>query len=245
MNTTSFSSLSIENLFSIPDRPGPKELYSYVAPDFTIPVQSESFTIVLSRDVRKNTWLAAELAFRIAREKPAQDVWYINTYASVGLLKESFAKLFATAGIEPPTPVPIEEEDYLAEPYQRKDSEETANLVLPNLRIVHVPIGQWDTDELSMDIERRGRKDAKQVVIINSFEYAPLTRGRKEKMAIELLQLSSELELSIVIFSHEMKRDLEAGMPGKGPIGMLATRAEKISRLPDYYENEYGLVKRY
>jgi hypothetical protein len=222
MNTSYFNSFSIENLFSLPDEPGPVQVYHYedIGDDVSIPVHSGAFTIVLSRDVRRNVEVAADLAFRMAHARPAEDVWYINTYASTSLLKELFQKVIAQARIDEP-------KRYAATP--------DAGLVLPNLRILNVPVGQWDVLALEANIVERARPDAKQVVIINSFEYAPLTKDRKIRMAIDLLKLCDRMSLAFVLFSHEMKYDLQPGLPGRGALGILAPRAETISRMAPLY----------
>jgi hypothetical protein len=320
------SSFNLELLFGLPEQPASEQIFNYKSSEMEIPVQTDSFTIVLSRDVRRNTFMAAELAFNAAHGDLTKDVWYVNTYAGVNFLKECFQKLFDTAGLELPSP-PEEEEEPDEEPappeidqdapppepaydslpphpstfalapgtpappqgtakfladgtlytfgygnlYWKFETEEDRRAqlarqteankqrynepeplpplrggeldpshVLPNLRVFHVPIGHWSTLRLLKDIRQFARMGCRQIIIINSFEYAPLTRGRKERMARELVQLCDKFHLSIVIFSHEMKKDVEAGLPGRGPIGIIAAKASTVSRFPDPFEKFYG-----
>jgi hypothetical protein len=323
------TSFDLELLFGLPEQPVSEQIFNYKSSEIEIPVQTDAFTIVLSRDVRRNTFMAAEMAFNAARGDLSKDVWYVNTYAGVNFLKDCFRRLFDSAGIAPPPPrteeiVPavVETSEEPSTPgyvedtepaydspkphpisfvlapgepeppeytkkllqdgtlytfmrgrYQRVDTIEAWNAeralvreqasrkpgegrnvaqhsfqgktldpssVLPNLRVFHVPIGHWSTLRLSKDIRTYARIGCRQVIIINSFEYAPLTRGRKERMARELVQLCDKLQLSIVIFSHEMKKDVEPGLPGRGPIGILAAKAGAVSRFPDPFEKFYG-----
>jgi hypothetical protein len=318
------SSFNLGLLFGLAEQPASEQIFNYKSSEMEIPVQTDSFTIVLSRDVRRNTFMAAELAFNAAHGDLTKDVWYVNTYAGVNFLKECFRKLFDAAGLE--LPLPPEEDDeeeeepappqidkyarpqepaydslpphpsvfavtpggpvlpdgaqkFLADgtmytlygdlywmyetPEMRNAKEarerEAAKLipppppppplrggeldpshVLPNLRVFHVPIGHWSTVRLAKDIRSFGRMGCQQIIIINSFEYAPLTRGRKERMARELVQLCDKFHLSIVIFSHEMKKDIEPGLPGRGSIGIIAAKASAVSRFPDPFEKFYG-----
>ncbi len=297
-----YQSFSAEALFGLPAQPESVEILNYVSSEMSIPVKTDAFTIVFSRDVRRNAYVAAELAMKVATSDKKIDVWYVNTYAGVNFLKAAFQKLFSEAGLKVRSRSLKREEEaeeklhkrskkvrYFDRPkeewlgrwevsehdgrsYRMLTDEERAQeeailaaekieeeeldslpfkgskldrkLAVPNLRIYHVPIGTWDTDIFASDLEARGRMGCKQVVIINSFEYAPLTHGRKDRMARELLQLCDRLQLSIVIFSHEMKKDLEPGLPGRGPIGILAAKAAAVSRFADPFDKFYGSRKK-
>jgi hypothetical protein len=109
--------------------------------------------------------------------------------------------------------------------------------LLPNLFIYDVPLGTWDTTRLRRDIEDRGAEDNHPVVILNSFEFASISRGQREKMVMQLLELRDTLGLTFLIFSHEMKRDLAAGLPGRGPLGIISANAGSVQRLNDPFEH--------
>ena len=278
--------LTLEDLFTLPDAPVSKPFYKYSSGEDLIQVHNDSFTIVLSREVRKNARIAAEMALAIAREDERKDVWYINTYAGINLLKEAFSDAMSKANIPMPKPEERDEEEakdtkeepveVLRKPKLRvytstegnkwvegegedagkwfrltetaEDSvsadsssetevREKPKHILPNLHVFDVPIGQWSTSAVGGQIREYGKKGNKPVVIINSFEFAPVNRSRKEMMARELLELRDRLGLTVVIFSHEMKRDLEAGISGRGAIGIIAAHAESVCRLKDPFEH--------
>ena len=289
--------LTLEDLFTLPDAPVSKPFYKYSSGEDLIQVHNDSFTIVLSREVRKNARIAAEMALAIAREDERKDVWYINTYAGINLLKEAFSDAMSKANIPMPKPEKRSEEeakekreepaevlrkaklrvytssegnkwvegegedagkwfrltetseDSASENFTSKDSasadsssseteaSDKPKHILPNLHVFDVPIGQWSTNAVGIQIRDYGKKGNKLVVIINSFEFAPISRSRKEMMARELLELRDSLGLTVVIFSHEMKRDLEAGVPGRGAIGIIAAHAESVWRLKDPFEH--------
>lgn len=321
--------LTIESLFEMPSEPESKPFYTFKDGDDVIEVLNDTFTLVLSRDVRKNARIAAQMSFAIARENPDLDVWYVNTYAGVAMLKEAFAKELQKSGMplpepkpdplplpeapppveattveEMPPPAPVEPpkripqidvntlfstpskwkyngtgwelneenatedereyirlrrnpppkevdvsdaaeefEDYEDEDYDEEEEdeedeeEENGPSMLPNFFIHDVPLGTWNTAVLRRDIERRGRLEKQPVVVLNSFEFASMNRGQKDRCVMQLIELRDQLGLTFVVFSHEMKRDLGAGIPGRGPLGVLAAKAGVVLRLNDPFEH--------
>src|SRR5665213_3955268 len=97
--------LTLETLMTMPSEPESKAFYTYEDGDDRVEVLNDTFTLVLSRDVRKNTRIAAEIAFQLAKERPQDDVLYVNTYAGVALMKEAFSKALEKSGM-PTTPQP-------------------------------------------------------------------------------------------------------------------------------------------
>lgn len=274
--------LTFETLMTMPSEPESRAFYTYTDGDDKIEVLNDTFTLVLSRDVRKNSRIGAEIAFQIAKERPQDDVLYVNTYAGVALMKEAFSKALAKSGMiaggEPsPEPVAIDREiedeqvqddedeqeedeqdedeqdedeqdedeqeedddDEWVDPDDDSDDEEYGQepSILGNLFIHDVPFGTWDTYRLERDIEDRGRRKCHTIVVLNSFEFASMSRDSKARMAKELIELRSKLGLSFVVFSHEPRWDLAAGLPGRGPIGIISANAGSVQRLNDPFEN--------
>ncbi len=310
--------MSIEKLFGLTDPPPVKSLYSYEGTKGKIDVLSESITMVLSRDVRANVRIGAQMALTIARENPERDVWYINTYAGVALMKDAFREALTNARMPEPAPeyesdteaahIETEEEKFEKEraarllrpggpdpsrPWEkwgqgkgqyahlwfRENAQESEQIeremlakriaeaaeraaafeatkpspVLPNLHLFDVPLGQWDAEKLAGAINaphpltpspcwERGKNEEKRergnpVLIINSFEYAPLNRNGKWRMARDILELQQAMSLTVVVFSHEMRLDLEAGLPGRGSVGLLSGQAGTVARLADPFEH--------
>ncbi|MFI5201304.1 MAG: hypothetical protein ACHQNE_02840 [Candidatus Kapaibacterium sp.] len=356
--------LTFETLMTMPSEPESKAFYTYLDGDDRVEVLNDTFTLVLSRDVRKNARIAAEMAFQLAKERPQDDVLYVNTYAGVALMKEAFSKALEKSGLPTHPPLtppasgrgmdssgedarPTREEDsagasgedarptpaneieapppmeqsgigggrgvvepqidvdrlirtpwlwrkmeygwdlredltteeerafmranhrssedkehgpgWLKAPWKEQygpdcvfddedeedEEEEDDNdeefgqepSVLGNLFIHDVPFGTWDTSRLERDIEDRGRADCHTIVVLNSFEFASMGREQKSKMAKELLELRSKLGLSFLIFSHDLKRDLAAGLPCRGALGIISANAGSVQRLNDPFEN--------
>ncbi len=255
--------LTLESLFDMRSEPESKPMYKYSDGDDQIEVLNDTINLVLSRDIRKNVNIGANIAFNIARENPDLDVWYVNTYAGIAMMKEAFAKALEGSGMPVPEPVieaeasapealePDEDEDdlegededdwededeYSWEMEDWSEGEENTGS-LPNLYIHDVPIGTWDTNMLGDDICGRGRLENHPVVVLNSFEFAPLGRSQKDKLVIELVKLREKYGLTFIVFSHKLNWDIEAGLPGRGSLGVLASKSGAVIRLKDPFEH--------
>ena len=329
--------LTLESLFDMRSEPESKPMYKYSDGDDQIEVLNDTINLVLSRDIRKNVKIGANIAFNVARENPDLDVWYVNTYAGIAMMKEAFTTALTQSGMPVPTPNEAallaaealeessddkeddepwdqaaweagrerrekpwlyakpgevwvqgtgrnseywyrvftdEEKKHMAEeerqatlrlwaeadheeeeerarearaasidPYDKYLEEEGGSLeeagdgVLPNLFIHDVPIGTWNTLALGGDIRARGRTEKHPVVILNSLEFAPISRSQKEKMVIEMIELREQLGLTFIVFSHKLNWDIEAGLPGRGPLGILASKSGVVVRLKDPFEH--------
>ena len=142
--------------------------------------------------------------------------------------------------------------------------EEYAEFSLPNLFMLNVATGSWKSEALVMDIMDRGRPlpgkkdknekkegDAKStgnellvieerpevVIIINSFEFASINYHAKQKIVLDLIQIQERMNCSLVLFSHHPRQDVIAGIPGRGPVGLLAAKAEIVVTLEDPFEH--------
>ncbi|HEY3874949.1 MAG TPA: hypothetical protein VGM92_05700, partial [Candidatus Kapabacteria bacterium] len=98
--------LTFETLMEMPSEPESQAFYTYTEGDDKIEVLNDTFTLVLSRDVRKNSRIAAEMALAIAKENADHDVFYVNTYAGMALMKEAFSKALDKSGMAPLQPPP-------------------------------------------------------------------------------------------------------------------------------------------
>jgi len=292
--------LTLETLMTMPSEPESKAFYTYTDGDDKIEVLNDTFTLVLSRDVRKNSRIGAEIAFAIAKERPEDDVMYVNTYAGVALMKEAFSKALEKSGMttHPPLTPPAsgrgiedqasggdarptrkeapppkegggwgvvqedeenddvsdeedvdeedDDDDEWQDPDDDLDDEDYGKepSVLGNLFIHDVPFGTWDTWRLERDIIDRGRAKCHTIVVINSFEFASISRETKSRMARELLGLRSKMGLSIVVFSHDLRWDIAAGLPCRGPLGIISANAGSVQRLNDPFEHTIRHRKR-
>ena len=75
------------------------------------------------------------------------------------------------------------------------------------------------------------------VVIINSFEFASINYHQKRKIVLDLIQLQERMKCSFVLFSHQPKQDVVAGLPGRGPMGLLVAKAVVVETLGNPFEH--------
>jgi hypothetical protein len=202
----------------------------------------------------------------MARKHPQKDVWLLNTYAGVKMMKDAMKFQLELAKMEvppfqpgdstpqPPPPSEVGELDTNVQEFGDVD-ELSDGIVsaLPNMFLHHVAYGEWDSQQLVATIDERERQvrgvheprvegekyNAKPgtVVIINSFEFATISRWARERLVRELIGLRESLGLTVIIFSQEMRRDMAAGLPGRGAIGYLAAKAGSVSRMSDPFEH--------
>ena len=128
-----------------------------------------------------------------------------------------------------------------AESAIRKDAENGVALdTLPNIRLLDVPIGEWSTERVRQEIMEHGI----EIIVWDSFEFSAINRYRREIVAREMLKLREEYNLTVVVFSHEMKRDVQAGIPARGAIGMISAYADSVWRLQTEEEMRKPLKQR-
>lgn len=98
-----------------------------------------------------------------------------------------------------------------------------------DVMLEEIPTGEWNADTLGKMLETQQA----EVVILNSFEFSALTRYHREAVARDLIRLQKQMSLTVIIFSHEIKRDIEARCMSRGAIGILASVSESVSKVGD------------
>jgi hypothetical protein len=253
--------LSLEQLMGLRRPPAKQPLYQYQGKKGDIEVMNRGLTVVLSREINANVQMGADIAVSIAQKNPDRPVWYVNTIAGVELMQHVMEDARRNAALPEITPNPLLD---LSE--KTGDSAEVVEAVLPNLHYFEIPAGQWDAEALSAALSGRTlereeeeheyglaygvkaepKKEVKEedlpkppqpIVIINSFDYSPLNRGGKWRMARELLELMDAFDLSLVLFTQEMRLEFVAGFAGRGSVGLLCGRADRVARMRDEFEH--------
>jgi hypothetical protein len=223
----SLRSLTIGELYQIPDNPPKCLLGTYSDREDLIRVTSGGFTIVLCREIRKNIKVAVSVAVGLAHKYPDKKILLLNSYAGTELLKSAFSKEMWRHR---------KDDRSMFEAAARKDAENGVAMdTLPNIRLLDVPMGEWSTEQVRQEVTEHGA----EIIIWDSFEFSAVNRYRREIVAREMLKLREEYNLTVVVFSHEMKRDVKAGIPSRGAIGMISAYADSVWRL----ETEEEMMK--
>ena len=231
----SLRALTIGELYQIPENPPKCLLGTYSYDEDLVRVTSGAFTIVLSREIRKNIKIAVTLAVGLAGKHPDKKVLLLNSYAGSDLLKSAFSEAMWRRREKPMT-----DKSTAESAIQDDAANGVAMDVFPNLRLLDVPIGEWSTERVRQEVTEHGA----EIIIWDSFEFSAINRYRREIVAREMLKLREEYNLTVVVFSHEMKRDVQAGIPARGAIGMLSAYADSVWRLQTEEEKNKPLKQR-
>jgi hypothetical protein len=194
----------LTDFLSLPGRPQPMKYYSLLRGEDLMQVHRHGVNLVVGRDLRRNVSYSAVIAQELADK--GDRVMYLNTYAGEALLRVAFG------GEQPPPDPRLEKAGEVDTPTR-------------DIQIAHVPVGQWNIKKILPLLDDR------DVLIINSFEFAALTRALKDRIAVDLVSLKEKSNITLIVFSHSMQRDLEARQIGRGAIGVLAAAADSVSRV--------------
>ena len=205
---------SIRGLGNSPPNPENEDL---------IQVASQAINIVSCRDVRKNVRASLRMGFELSQQK--LKVLYINSYAGMALLQESMkAELEAIELSAVSLDAPKQDESFngsiLPLPHGEK---------LSSFRLIDSPIGQWEWNVNA--IRKEIESHATNILILNSFEFAALNHRQKQKLAHDLIALQTDYYLTVILFTQEVKRDMEPGLQCRGPLGILTSLAATVSKV--------------
>jgi hypothetical protein len=67
------------------------------------------------------------------------------------------------------------------------------------------------------------------VLVVNSFEFLAMTYRSRLDAAGKILEWAAKLDLTAIVFTQETQGAMEAGLPVRGPLGLLTTGAIMIS----------------
>jgi hypothetical protein len=218
--------LDVSEVFSAEAPPPPEVLCQYTDDEDRIKALSNTFTIVMNRDIRKSVEIANEMALLMARKFPDQKVLLINTYAGTELMQRTLANGMAMIGLK----LPPEFAPYLS-PDRLPAIEENAPPPFPtNLRILDAPTGTLETWHIDEQLKLMSCGDeCKAIVILNSFECAVWGYWRDRKVfAEQLVELRERRQLTFVVFSHEIRADVQIHTPAHGGIGIISAFAGSV-----------------
>jgi hypothetical protein len=220
--------LGMEQMFSEPPEKKQEVLFTIRGISDEVPALSESFTLVLNRDIQSSVEMASELAVYIAKKYPERNVMLINTYAGMNLMQKTLALGMHHCDLQ----MPPEFRRF----FVRMDESwfsETASPGMKNIHLLDCPISTCTPWRLEAELAIVPA----QILIINSFEFAALSRWHSSTLAVGLLALQQKFGLSVVIFSQEMRADVRPMNRGRGPIGMLSAISPSVWKVRSGYEN--------
>jgi len=192
---------------------------------------SDTLTIAMCRNIRKSIMISSALTVKIADKYPKKSVLLINTYAGAELLVESFARGMHMCSYK----LPPQFKGLVPDAKQDSDYDENAEAKMPkNFRVLDVPCATLTPQRLEAEI----RAHQADVVIINSFEFAAFSDKRKKALAEGILEVRQKHQLTMFVFSHEMRLDAVPYSGGRGPIGIMSAFAGSVWRLMEDWEKK-------
>jgi hypothetical protein len=227
-------SLQLHQIFEAAKRPlAPKRdlLITYRDGMDEYHAMSDTLTIAMCRNIRKSIMISSGLTIKIAHKFPEKSVLLINTYAGAELLVESFARGMYMCSYK----LPPQFKGLVPEATHEYDYDENAEAALPtNFRVLDVPCATLTPQRLEAEI----RAHQADVVILNAFEFAAFSDKRKKALTEGILEVRHKLNLTMFVFSHEMRLDALPYSGGRGPIGIMSAFAGSIWRLLEDWEKK-------
>jgi hypothetical protein len=193
---------------------------------------SDTLTLVMCRNIRKSIRVSSGLTMRIAQKYPEKKILLINTYAGAELLVESFARGMHLCEYK----LPPQFKGLVPEAKLDSDYDENAEAALPkNFHVLDVPCATLTPQRLEAQI----RVHEADIVILNSFEFAAFSDKRKRALAESILEIRNKLNLTMFVFSHEMRMDIAPYSGGRGPLGLMSAFAGSVWRLLEDWEKKH------
>ncbi len=222
-----------------------------------IQVSSSGVNIVSSADARKNARKSLGIALDLAAQ--GRRVLYLNTFASLPILRENmkaeldrldaeiknaingkpsanpitvgsleevksrFHIMDGKVGMWDNFKYPLEDllfEERYAEEENNDEDEDDNDEDEEN-----------DDDDQDADDEDDGKVLTQKIdaLVVNSFEFLAMTYRSRLDAAGKILEWVAKLDLTAIVFTQETQGAMEAGLPVRGPLGLLTTGAIMVS----------------
>jgi hypothetical protein len=97
------------------------------------------------------------------------------------------------------------------------------------MAMVDTPYGTWP--EKLEEVRNLIRYNQFSVVVINAFELVTMTARQKHDLSFELLRLQDEFNVTVIVFTTEVRKEMKAGIYGRGPIGRLQCLAGSVIKI--------------
>ncbi len=180
-----------------------------------IQIKENGINVISCKDIYYNIRTAMRMGLELARV--GKKVVYLNSFARnhtiVNLGKEEYRKLDGVAS---------------------EESEEHSAGRL-DLRFMDVRTGTWGREAVEFNIGNCKLSphddEFADVLILNSFEFAAMEHRQKRIVVRDLVAMQEKFQMTVVVFTQEVKSEMEPGKLCRGPIGVLCTEAYTVSKV--------------
>ncbi|MDP4198071.1 MAG: hypothetical protein Q8922_01425 [Bacteroidota bacterium] len=194
-----------------------------------------TLTLIMSRELKKSVEVASAVALHLALKYPKKPVLLFNTFASAELLTSGFVNAMHLLRLK----IPWTFQQYVKDA-KPGDFDDSIELPSPdNLFVLDCPTSTLTPELLEAEIARVGA----QIVLLNSLEFAAFSDYRKRAVAEGLLALRNRLNLSVFVFSHEL-RPISPHCGGRGALGLLSAFTDSVWPILNEWERKKW-VKRF
>ncbi len=180
-----------------------------------IQIAQNGINVVSSRDVRRNVRTSLRIGLDLAAS--GLRVLYVNSYAGIGLLRESLQSELDKSEQRPET------KNFHILDCKMGMWSECAGMVRQMLYS-----SKWDTPKQEYHYDSKI-----DVLILNSFEFSGMYYYDKRSIGMCINDWVSNVPLTTIVFTQETHPLMSAGIPLRGPIGLLTLTALTVSRLEE------------
>lgn len=232
---TTTRSIRANDIFGLPPEPKREELCKYQG-DFgeLHGIFSNTITIALSRDLQKNVMLANAVALHLAMKYPDRNVLLVNTYAGTEMMQRTLADAAYRELINSGRKAPTTFREFLPKALDEYFDEQSTFEFPENLRVLNAPTGTLTAANLASEIEECHA----DTLILNSFEFSAWSIFLRAQFAQGLVGLQKRLQLTVVVFSHELRSNVGSFRAGRGPLGLLAAYAYSVWHAVSFEETQ-------
>ncbi len=197
-----------------------------------IQIAGNAVNVVAAQSIRANIDRSVQMALELAAA--GSRVLYLNSYAGPAMLRDS---IYSHIPHDAEASKPIRERvSILAFPYGMM-----GRCISNARRAVYEgepvaggePAEGGEPSDASEPPMRKPpmRKPLTDAVILNSFEFATFDYRDKVALASELLEWAQAVPITLVVFTQELSTYMSAGLPVRGPLGLLTSAAATVSKI--------------
>ncbi|HEY3875679.1 MAG TPA: hypothetical protein VGM92_09395 [Candidatus Kapabacteria bacterium] len=220
-----YQKFSIDSLFELEDFEKPKIIWRTKPTEREgirdpqdenlIQIAGNAINVVAARNIRSNIDRSVRMALELAAS--GSRVLYLNSYAGADMLRDTIYSYLPQVAEESK---PIRDRvSILAFPY---------GMMGRSLSVAKNAIYEGEKIESE---ENPLINQLCDVVILNSFEFATFDYRDKVTLASAMLEWAQVVPITLVVFTQELRMSMWAGVPTRGPLGLLTSAAATVSKI--------------
>jgi hypothetical protein len=185
-----------------------------------VEIAEHGINIVSGTDTKANVRRSMTIGLELAAQ--GKKILYVNAIASLETIRAWLVH-------------------HLEHNEQVKSNAET---VKANFQMMHIRMGMWEQSwqavedaiihsDSPADMPENVWIDTKlcDVLVLNSYDLAAVFYKEKMHLVNKVVEWSERVELTVVLFTHGQPKQMSAGVPVRGPLGLLTVQAATLWKL--------------